>query len=156
MDSTAGGAYAEARRPADGEKGVKAEIELFDESTQPGDPNRRIPLGVSREPGVTQQWGTPEVEGPWDAGAAPMAEAIDWLRTAHLRFMAHVARLDDADLDHERPTNWGEPRPTRWILAAVVGHDFYHAGEINHLRSLLGTDDRWRWQQFEDPSASAG
>ena len=104
----------------------------------------------------TQQWGTPEVEGPWDAGAAPMAEAIDWLRTAHLRFMAHVARLDDADLDHERPTNWGEPRPTRWILAAVVGHDFYHAGEINHLRSLLGKDDRWRWQQFEDPSGSAG
>ena len=22
----------------------------------------------------------------------------------------------------------------------------------NHLRSLLGTDDRRRWQQFEDPS----
>ncbi len=22
----------------------------------------------------------------------------------------------------------------------------------NQLRSLLGTDDRWRWQQFEDPS----
>jgi hypothetical protein len=33
----------------------------------------------------------------------------------------------------------------------MVGHDFYHAGEVNHLRSLLGTDDRWRWQQFADP-----
>lgn len=49
-------------------------------------------------------------------------------------------------------TNWGEMRPTRWILAAIIGHDFYHAGEINHLRSMLGTDDRWRWQQFEDQS----
>jgi hypothetical protein len=35
---------------------------------------------------------------------------------------------------------------TRTIESMVL-----HAGEINHLRSLLGTDDRWRWQQFEDP-----
>ena len=34
----------------------------------------------------------------------------------------------------------------------MIGHDFYHAGEINHLRSMLGTDDRWRWQQLENPA----
>jgi hypothetical protein len=34
----------------------------------------------------------------------------------------------------------------------IIGHDFYHAGEINHLRSLLGPDDRWRWQQLESPA----
>ena len=47
-----------------------------------------------------------------------------------------------------RLTNWGERRPTRWIVAAMITHDAYHAGEINHLRSLLGPDDRWRFQQL--------
>jgi uncharacterized damage-inducible protein DinB len=97
----------------------------------------------------TKQWGTPEVEG-WVDGVAPMADAIDWLREAHRHFKEHVAGLTDGDLDQARMTNWGELRPTRWIIAALIGHDFYHAGEINHLRSLLGTDDRWRWQQLED------
>ena len=100
----------------------------------------------------TKQWGTPEVEG-WVGTDAPMTEAIDWLREAHRPFRDHVAELTDDDLDAPRMTNWGEERPTRWIVAAIIGHDFYHAGEINHLRSLLGTDDRWRWQQFEEPVA---
>ena len=100
----------------------------------------------------TMQWGTPEVEGPWAPGVAPMAEAIDWLRGAHGSFREQVERLTDADLDRTRKTNWGENRPTRWIIAAIIGHDFYHAGEINHLRSMLGIDDRWRWEQYEDSS----
>jgi uncharacterized damage-inducible protein DinB len=103
----------------------------------------------------TKQWGTPEVEGPWEQNAAPKAEALDWLRETHRSFRKHLEELTDDDLDRERMTNWGEPRPTRWIIAAIIGHDFYHAGEINHLRSLLGTDDRWRWQQYEDPQPSA-
>ena len=98
----------------------------------------------------TKQWGTPDVEGPWGVDRAPMSAAIAWLRESHRSFTEHVAQLTDDELDRERMTNWGEPRPTRWIVAAIVGHDFYHAGEINHLRSLLGTDDRWRWQQLED------
>jgi uncharacterized damage-inducible protein DinB len=98
----------------------------------------------------TKQWGTPDVEGRWDVGQAPMSEAVDWLRVTHRSFRAHIAELTDDDLDRDRMTNWGELRPTRWIVAAIIGHDFYHAGEINHLRSLLGSDDRWRWQQFED------
>jgi len=81
-----------------------------------------------------------------------MKEALAWLRAAHDELMNHVGSLTDDDLDRIRLTNWGERRPTRWIIAAMVGHDFYHAGEINHLRSLLGTDDRWRWQQYEEPA----
>jgi hypothetical protein len=101
-------------------------------------------------PGI-RQWGTPEVEGPWAPGSAPMPEAIEWLGAAHRSFTVHVEGLTNDDLDQRRMTNWGEMRPTRWIIAAIIGHDFYHAGEINHLRSLLGTDDRWRWQQLDAP-----
>ena len=97
----------------------------------------------------TKQWGTPEVEGPWQSDEAPMKEALDLLRDSHRSFRQHVEDLTDDDLDRDRMTNWGEPRPTKWIMAAIIGHDFYHAGEINHLRSLLGADDRWRWQQLE-------
>ena len=99
----------------------------------------------------TLTFGTAEVEGPWEPGQAPMAEALDWLREAHRSFVGHVEALTDDDLDRDRLTNWGEMRPTRWILAAMIGHDFYHAGEINHLRSLLGSDDRWRWEQMIEP-----
>ncbi len=96
----------------------------------------------------TKRFGTPEVE-PWPEGAAPMTEVTAWLAAAHGALRARVAALaDDADLDRPRPTNWGELRPTRWILAAMVTHDAYHAGEINHLRSLLSGDDRWRYVQL--------
>jgi uncharacterized damage-inducible protein DinB len=94
------------------------------------------------------QWGTPDVE-PWPAGAAPQDAVIDWLRRMHTQLRDHVAGLrDDAELDAPRLTNWGEMRATRWIVAAMITHDAYHAGEINHLRSILGTDDRWRYVQL--------
>jgi uncharacterized damage-inducible protein DinB len=94
------------------------------------------------------RFATPAVE-PFTEGAAPRAEVVDWINRAHDRLAGHVATLiDDAELDRDRMTNWGEPRPTRWIVAAMITHDAYHAGEINHLRSILGTDDRWRYIQL--------
>jgi hypothetical protein len=96
----------------------------------------------------TLRFGTPEVE-PWRNGESEMAEVIAWLEAAQGRLVDHVAALaGDAELDVPRLTNWGELRPTRWIIAAMITHDAYHAGEINHLRSSLGTDDRWRFQQL--------
>ena len=93
------------------------------------------------------RFATPEVE-PYASGGAP-ADIVKWLETAQARLVGHVAVLgDDADLDVLRPTNWGEQRPTRWIIAAMITHDAYHAGEINHVRSLLDGDDRWRFQQL--------
>jgi DinB superfamily len=95
------------------------------------------------------QFGTPAVE-PWGAdGPAPREALVDWLGAVHARLTDHVAALeDDAELDRPRRTNWGEQRPTRWIVAAMITHDAYHAGEINHLRSLLDGDDRWRYVQL--------
>jgi uncharacterized damage-inducible protein DinB len=95
----------------------------------------------------TLQFGTPEVE-PFASGGSP-ADVIEWLEAAHARLVEHVAALeDDAELARTRATNWGEQRPTRWIIAAMITHDAYHAGEINHVRSLLDGDDRWRFQQL--------
>lgn len=91
-----------------------------------------------------------EAVQPWPEGSAPRAETIRWLEDVHERLAGHAAALaDDAELDRPRQTNWGEARPTRWILAAMITHDAYHAGEINHLRSLLGPDDRWRHLQVD-------
>ena len=95
----------------------------------------------------TLRFGTPQVE-PYAAGGT-IEEVRAWLETVHAQFAANVMGLgDDDELDLPRPTNWGEERPTRWIVAAMITHNAYHAGEINHLRSVLGTDDRWRYVQL--------
>jgi uncharacterized damage-inducible protein DinB len=93
------------------------------------------------------RFGTPEVE-PF-ASSGSQADVVDWISEAHERLVDHVAALaDDTELDVLRLTNWGEQRPTRWIVATMITHDAYHAGEINHIRSLLDGDDRWRFQQL--------
>jgi uncharacterized damage-inducible protein DinB len=83
---------------------------------------------------------------PWPEGEAPMVESISWLVTVHNQLVEHVSGLaDDAELDRLRRTNWGDEWRTRSIIGAMITHDSYHAGEINHLRSMLGTDDRWQY-----------
>jgi hypothetical protein len=82
---------------------------------------------------------------PWTEDDAPRAPAIEWLVTTHERLMGHVRSLGDGDLAVPRMTNWGEERETRWLLSTLIQHDVYHAGEINHLRALVASDDRWRW-----------
>lgn len=84
-----------------------------------------------------------------EAGARsrPHAELLDWLKQGHDKWLASVRALkDDAELERERLTNWGESFPTRTIICMMVGHDYYHAGEINHLRSLLQNTDRWEYE----------
>ena len=92
-------------------------------------------------------WDDIEVQ-PWPEGTAPMTETIGWLVTVHDRLVEHVAGLaEDAELDRTRRTNWGDEWRTRSIIGAMITHDAYHAGEINHVRSLLDGDDRWRYVQ---------
>ena len=99
--------------------------------------------------GGTLSWDAKEAQ-PWAEGEAPMAEAIEWLQEVHARLVTDVTALaDDGELDRPRRANWGEEYPTRWLIAAMITHDSYHAGEINHLRSLLGPDDRWRHVQLD-------
>ena len=86
------------------------------------------------------------VATPWQPGTAPRLGVIDFLREQHARLMVHVRALQPDDLLVMRRANWGELRETRWLLSTLLQHDLYHAGEVNHLRSLLQGDDRWRWQ----------
>ena len=90
------------------------------------------------------RWDDPGLE-PWPKGEAPMVETIAWLKEVHARFVDHISALRDDELGVPRQANWGEAKPTRWLIKTLIEHDTYHAGEINHIRSLLAADDRWRW-----------
>ena|SRR5687768_3474149 len=82
------------------------------------------------------------------ARSRPHEELLDWLTEGHRRLLTSVRALaDDSELDRERLTNWGEHLPTRDIIRIMIAHDFYHAGEINHLRALLQGTDRWPYNE---------
>jgi uncharacterized damage-inducible protein DinB len=77
----------------------------------------------------------------------PRDELIEWLKEGHQKWLASVRALkDDRELSIERQTNWGERLPTRTIIRLMIGHDHYHAGEINHLRALLQGNDHWEYE----------
>jgi uncharacterized damage-inducible protein DinB len=77
----------------------------------------------------------------------PYAELLAWLTEGHRRWLTSVQSLpNDAELDKDRLTNWGERLPTRVIIRIMIAHDLYHAGEINHLRALLNGTDRWPYE----------
>ncbi|HET7077681.1 MAG TPA: DinB family protein [Chloroflexia bacterium] len=88
-------------------------------------------------------WDDPLVDGKGVLDTP--AVAIGWLRAGQDRLRRSIAGLDDADLPRPRLTNWGEEQTTRWIITAMIQHDLYHAGEINHLRSLHRQADRWAY-----------
>ena len=78
------------------------------------------------------------------AKSRPLEELLQWMREGHRRWLTSVRALPaDTELDRERLTNWGEHLPTRAIIRIMIGHDFYHAGEINHIRALLQGTDSW-------------
>ncbi len=83
-----------------------------------------------------------------NARSRPQAELLDWLKEGHTKWLESVRALaNDTELERDRLTNWGEWMKTRTIIRIMIGHDYYHAGEINHLRSLLQENDRWEYEQ---------
>lgn len=74
----------------------------------------------------------------------PREELLAWLQEGHQRWLESVRALEnDSELDRARLTNWGGQLSTRDLIRIMIAHDFYHAGEINHLRALLQSTDRW-------------
>ncbi len=76
--------------------------------------------------------------------STPRDEVMAWLTEGQRRLRSHVAALeDDAQLLTLRSDPWGTQHETRWLIAQVIQHDLYHAGEINHLRALRHRNDEW-------------
>ncbi|MCH8813770.1 MAG: DinB family protein [Chloroflexi bacterium] len=74
-------------------------------------------------------------------GPPTMAAQIDRLKDGHARLRVSVAALTDERLLEPSRTNWGEMKDIRWIIATLIEHDLYHAGEINHIRALHQKND---------------
>lgn len=94
---------------------------------------------------ATLTWDDPLIRG--EAVLQSIPSAIDWLRVGQERLRRSITNLDDDDLLQPRRTNWGESKETRWIIAVMIQHDLYHAGEINHLRSLHQHRDHWPYRE---------
>jgi uncharacterized damage-inducible protein DinB len=67
---------------------------------------------------------------------------VEWAREGHAKFMAGMATLQDEDLP-DITTKWHGARDTKSeVIAVMIQHDCYHAGEINHLRATHQRRDR--------------
>ena len=59
---------------------------------------------------------------------------------------SRIEGLTDEDPAKPSRVNWGEIKDLHWIIAVMIEHDLYHAGEINHIRALRQGNDRWAWE----------
>ena len=62
--------------------------------------------------------------------------AIRMLEDGHRLLTGDLAALDDAALDRDVATNWGERWPAWRIFWTMIEHDGHHGGEIGALRDL--------------------
>ncbi len=86
--------------------------------------------------GELSWWTTWDGEGSLED--ADLEGLMAWLRRGQEEARAAVGALQsDEELLKERKTHWGELRETRFLIDAILIHDIYHAGEINHLRGML-------------------
>jgi len=83
------------------------------------------------------------VAGDLDGQRDPAAAYRHWLAEGQRALRESIAALTDTELPLPRKTHWGEMMETRRIIAVMIEHDLYHAGEINHLRALCQSDDNW-------------
>ncbi|HEX9988744.1 MAG TPA: DinB family protein [Chloroflexia bacterium] len=70
-----------------------------------------------------------------------ISSAIEWLEQAQERLRQSIANLDDEELLRPRMHFTGVPKETRWLIAVMLEHDLYHAGELNHIRCLHQQND---------------
>jgi uncharacterized damage-inducible protein DinB len=83
-------------------------------------------------------------EGLYVAGESQVETihaAIAWLRQGHKKLRASIAALDDEELLRPRLSPFDGLQETRWIIARMMQHDLYHAGEINHILAMCRQDE---------------
>jgi uncharacterized damage-inducible protein DinB len=94
---------------------------------------------------------SPDWQDPDFARQRSVPEIIDWLRDGQQRLLDRISALEDDDLTKPRTMHWGRQRETRWLIAQMITHDLFHAGEINHIRALHHEDDVWEWETADPP-----
>jgi hypothetical protein len=67
------------------------------------------------------------------------ASMMEWLRSGHAALVEGMSLLDDESLG-SAGRNGFVPLELGWLSTE---HDFYHAGELSHLRSIQQGNDRW-------------
>jgi uncharacterized damage-inducible protein DinB len=77
---------------------------------------------------------------------------VRWAREAHAVLIAGVSALADDDLSRLTTKHWGGTGSTGEVIAVMIHHDVYHAGEINHLRAMRQADDAWFSRQLHRDS----
>lgn len=151
----------------DGEHSLLGSLRAVDEETwsaRPGNDGRTIREIAQHAATALHAYynaGFGDVEGAWDAAAAVAGtkrskeDVVGWATEAQEAVLASVSKLTDADLDAPRPAHWGGIVPTRRIVVTLIAHGYYHAGEVNHLRSVLQGNDRWEYWGEEMPAGDA-
>ena len=81
-------------------------------------------------------FGAAKLTFPEIDSAHTAASAIAQLEAGHQLLLDDLGMLDDAGLDREVLTNWGERWPAQRIFWTMIDHDLQHGGEIGVLRDL--------------------
>jgi hypothetical protein len=69
-----------------------------------------------------------------------------WLDAAHGKWVASLSALADEAFDEPRPLHIGMKLPLFDIVLMISGHTTYHAGEINHLLSVV-RGEAWEYTE---------
>lgn len=76
---------------------------------------------------------SPKIDSIWPN----LAEVVGWLHEAHDFWMKSWAECEDLDADRQRFD--GSLHPGRKLIATVMNHDHYHAGQIHLQRAILAS-----------------
>ena len=69
-------------------------------------------------------------------------DVLAYGREWQANWLDSVEALPDGALARPTTVHWGATLSMRRVIAAMIEHDLYHAGEINHLRAQLDGTDR--------------
>jgi uncharacterized damage-inducible protein DinB len=72
-----------------------------------------------------------------DTIGADWPQNLTYLQESHEYWISCWSTLNDDELLHLRPTNWGEQWPTWRIISTLSHHDTYHSGQIALLHASL-------------------
>lgn len=91
--------------------------------------------------------GSYAIDGPDQRFAAhpgrDRGEMMAWLQRGQEILIKGIAGLSDADLKRPPRGDKFQGMQLQGLLYLGVVHDLYHAGELNHLRSIAQGNDRW-------------